>query len=264
VGKERLDSVEEVCDALVERLEFFHQMGCRAADHGLDYVVYRPCTMEQANEAFHKALKGEKLTLEEIEGYQTVILLCCARNYARLGIVNQLHYSCLRNANQRMFKKLGADTGFDMVASTDCIADLAAFLSDLDESGQCPKTIIYSLNPSDNAQIGTLIGCFQGPEVPGKIQQGSAWWFNDHRTGMTDQMTSLASLGLLGNFVGMLTDSRSFLSYTRHDYFRRILCNLIGKWVENGEYPEDYKVLGELVEGISYKNAVEYFGMKVK
>ncbi|MBQ3089269.1 MAG: glucuronate isomerase [Oscillospiraceae bacterium] len=261
VGKERLDSVEEVCDALVERLEFFHQMGCRAADHGLDYVVYRPCTMEQANEAFHKALKGEKLTLEEIEGYQTVILLCCARNYARLGIVNQLHYSCLRNANQRMFKKLGADTGFDMVASTDCIADLAAFLSDLDESGQCPKTIIYSLNPSDNAQIGTLIGCFQGPEVPGKIQQGSAWWFNDHRTGMTDQMTSLASLGLLGNFVGMLTDSRSFLSYTRHDYFRRILCNLIGKWVENGEYPNNEKSLKKIVEGICCYNAMRYFDL---
>ena len=261
VGKDSLNSAQEVVDALVERIEFFHQNGCRAADHGLGYVMYRPCTMEQADAAFRKAMAGEPLTLEEIEGYQTTLILACARTYHRLGIAMQIHYSCLRNPNARMFAKLGPDSGFDMIASTNCIESLAALLSDLDSTGECPKTIVYSLNPSDNAQIGTLLGSFQGTEVPGKIQHGSGWWFNDTKTGMIEQMTSLANLGLLGNFVGMLTDSRSFLSYTRHEYFRRIMCNLIGGWVENGEYPNDEKNLKKIVEGICYYNAVRYFGL---
>ena len=173
----------------------------------------------------------------------------------------QLHYSCLRNNNERMYRKLGPDTGFDMIAQNTCGGDIAQFLSALDMDGQCPKTILYSLNPADNEQLGTLIGCFQGTEVPGKIQHGSAWWFNDTKSGMEDQMKSLANLGLLGNFVGMLTDSRSFLSYARHDYFRRILCNLIGHWVENGEYPNDEAALKKIVEGICYNNAARYFGL---
>ena len=173
----------------------------------------------------------------------------------------QLHYSCLRNNNERMYAKLGADTGFDMIAQNTCGGAIAAFLSALDMDGRCPKTILYSLNPADNAQLGTLIGCFQSDEIPGKIQHGSAWWFNDTKSGMEDQMKSLASLGLLGNFVGMLTDSRSFLSYARHDYFRRILCNLIGNWVENGEYPNDEAALKKIVEGICYNNAARYFGL---
>ncbi|MEG2096983.1 MAG: glucuronate isomerase [Pseudoflavonifractor sp.] len=261
VGKQGLYSTEEVCAALVTRLEFFKKLGCRASDHGLDYIMYRPCTPERANAAFQKAMMGETLTTEEAEGYQTAILLCLGRAYHRLGIVMQLHYSCLRNVNARTYAQMGPDTGFDMMSQNTCGGSIAALLSALDSQNECPKTIIYSLNPADNEQIGTLIGCFQSDEIPGKIQHGSAWWFNDTKSGMEAQMKSLANLGLLGNFVGMLTDSRSFLSYARHDYFRRILCNLLGNWVENGEYPNDDKALRKLVEGISYQNAARYFGL---
>ena len=261
VGKAELTSAQDVCDALVERLEFFKKMGCRASDHGLDYIPFRPCTMDEANAAFRKAMAGEELTLEEAEGYQTTILLCLGRAYHRLGIVMQLHYSCLRNVNERMFAKMGPDTGFDMINQNTCGGSIAQLLSALDKTLECPKTILYSLNPADNEQLGTMLGCFQSDEIPGKIQHGSAWWFNDTKTGMEEQMKSLANLGLLGNFVGMLTDSRSFLSYARHDYFRRILCNLIGNWVENGEYPNDEAALKKIVEGICYNNAARYFDL---
>ena len=261
VGKEKLETMQDVLDALVERLEFFKAHGCRASDHGLDYVPFVNYTVEQADAAYQKALRGEKLTLEEIEGFQTVILLTLGKAYQRLDIAMQLHYSCLRNNNNRIFKTMGADTGVDAIAQNTCGGAIAQLLSALDEEGACPKTILYSLNPADDAQLGTLIGCFQGTEVPGKIQHGSAWWFNDHKVGMENQMKSLASLGLLGNFIGMLTDSRSFLSYARHDYFRRIMCNLVGRWVENGEYPNNEASLKKIVEGISYLNAKRYFGL---
>ena len=261
VGKESLPTMQDVLDALVERLEYFHARGCKVSDHGLDYVPFVNYTVEQADAVYQKALKGEKLTVEEVEGFQTVILLCLGKTYHRLDIAMQLHYSCLRNNNQRIFKLQGGDTGVDAIAQNTCGGNISQLLSALDEAGACPKTILYSLNPADNAQLGTLIGCFQGPEVPGKIQQGSAWWFNDHKVGMEEQMKSLASLGLLGNFVGMLTDSRSFLSYARHDYFRRIMCNLVGNWVENGEYPNIESSLKKIVEGISYYNAKRYFGL---
>ena len=261
VGKDSLKSVSDVKAALTERLEFFVKLGCRASDHGLDYIPFRPVSDAEADAAFQKAMSGQAVTVEEAEGYQTAILLHLGREYHRLNVVMQLHYSCLRNMNERMYRKLGPDTGFDMIAQNTCGGDIASFLSALDMTGECPKTILYSLNPADNEQLGTLLGCFQGTEVPGKIQHGSAWWFNDTKTGMEEQMTSLANLGLLGNFVGMLTDSRSFLSYARHDYFRRILCNLIGKWVENGEYPNDEKALKKIVEGICYNNAARYFDL---
>ena len=259
VGKESLDSAEEVMDALVQRLEFFKTMGCRASDHGLDYVPFRPASAKKVNEIFQKAMAGESLSKKEAEKYQTAVLLCLGKAYHRLGIVMQIHYSCYRNANERMFRKLGPDTGFDMIAQNTCGQDIARFLSALDESGELPKTILYSLNPADNAQLGTILGSFQSDEVPGKIQHGSAWWFNDTKSGMEEQMKSLANLSLLGNFVGMLTDSRSFLSYARHDYFRRILCNLVGNWVENGEYPNDDKALKRVVEGVCFRNAERYF-----
>ena len=261
VGKERLESAQEVMDALVERLEFFVGLGCRASDHGLDYVPFRPASAEETDAVFRKAMAGESISVEETEKYQTAILLCLGKAYHRLGIAMQIHYSCLRNMNTRMYRRLGPDTGFDMIAQNTCGGDIAAFLSALDESGECPKTILYSLNPADNEQLGTLIGCFQSDEVPGKIQHGSAWWFNDTKSGMETQMKSLANLGLLGNFVGMLTDSRSFLSYARHDYFRRIFCNLVGNWVENGEYPDNDAALKRIVEGVSYKNAARYFNL---
>ena len=261
VGKESLATMQDVLDALVDRIEYFHSKGCRASDHGLDYVPFQNYTVAQADAVYQKALRGETLTTEEVEGYQTVILLTLGKAYHRLGIVMQLHYSCLRNNNQRIFKNMGADTGVDAIAQNTCGGNIAQLLSALDMEGQCPRTILYSLNPADNAQLGTLIGCFQDSSIPGKIQHGSAWWFNDTKSGMEEQMKSLANLGLLGNFIGMLTDSRSFLSYARHDYFRRILCNLIGNWVENGEYPNIDASLKKIVEGISFNNAARYFSL---
>ena len=261
VGKERLSTMQDVLDALVERLEFFQAHGCKASDHGLDYVPYQDYTVEQADAVYQKALRNEVLTTEEIEGYQTVILLHLGKAYHRMNIAMQLHYSCLRNNNERIFRSMGADTGVDAIAQNTCGGNIARLLSTLDLEGWCPKTILYSLNPADNAQLGTLIGCFQDSSLPGKIQHGSAWWFNDHKVGMEEQMKSLANLGLLGNFIGMLTDSRSFLSYARHDYFRRIMCNQIGHWVENGEYPNHDASLKKIVEGISYKNAARYFSL---
>ena len=261
VGKEKLATMQDVLDALVERIEYFHSKGCRASDHGLDSVPFQNYTVEQADAVYQKALRGEALTTEEVEGYQTVILLTLGKVYHRLGIVMQLHYSCLRNNNQRIFQAMGPDAGIDAIAQNTCGGNIAQLLSALDLTGQCPRTILYSLNPADNAQLGTLIGCFQDSSIPGKIQHGSAWWFNDTKSGMEEQMKSLANLGLLGNFIGMLTDSRSFLSYARHDYFRRILCNLIGNWVENGEYPNIDASLKKIVEGISFNNASRYFNI---
>ena len=261
IGKEKLETADEVKAALIERLEFFAKLGCRASDHGLDYIPFRPACDEEVNAIFARVMAGESVSVEDAEKYQTAILLCLGRAYHRLGIAMQLHYSCLRGVNTRMNRLLGPDTGFDMIAQNRCGGDIAAFLAALDESGECPKTILYSLNPADNEQLGTLIGCFQSDEVPGKIQHGSAWWFNDTKSGMEAQMKSLANLGLLGNFVGMLTDSRSFLSYARHDYFRRIFCNLVGNWVENGEYPNNDEALRRIVEGVSFRNAERYFNL---
>ena len=261
VGKDSLPTMQDVLDALVARLEFFHARGCRASDHGLDYVPFRNYTVAQADAVYQKALRGVSLTTEEVEGYQTVILLTLGKAYSRLGIAMQLHYSCLRNNNERIFRSMGPDTGVDAIAQNTCGGNIAQLLSALDLEGHCPKTILYSLNPADNAQLGTLIGCFQDNSIPGKIQHGSAWWFNDTKSGMEEQMKSLANLGLLGNFIGMLTDSRSFLSYARHDYFRRILCNLMGNWVENGEYSNHDTSLKKIVEGISYNNAARYFDL---
>ncbi len=261
VGKEHLATMQDVLDALLERLEFFHDHGCRASDHGLDYIPYQDYTVEQADEVYKKALRVEALTTQEIDGYQPVILKHLRRAYHRLDIAMQLHYSCLRNNNERIYRIMGPDTGVDSIAQNTCGGNIANLLSALDLEGHCPKTILYSLNPADNAQLGTLIGCFQDSSIPGKMQHGSAWWFNDHKVGMEEQMRSLANLGLLGNFVGMLTDSRSFLSYARHDYFRRILCNLIGHWVEDGEYPNEDASLKKIVEGICFNNAARYFNL---
>ena len=262
VGKENLTSAQEVCDALDERIDFFKKHGCRASDHGIDYVPFRPCDMAEADAIFAKCQKGETLTVEEIEKYQTTILLHLARKYHKENIVMEVHYSCTRNVNERMFKKEGPDTGFDMIAKSSCGDELAALLSELDKTGELPKTIIFSLDHNDFNLIGTCMGAFQSDEVPSKIQMGAAWWFLDTRDGMEEQMRSLGNLGLLGNFVGMLTDSRSFLSYTRHDYFRRIMCNVIGQWVEDGEYPNREESLKKIVQGISYYNAERYFGIK--
>jgi glucuronate isomerase len=182
------------------------------------------------------------------------------REYAKRGWVMQIHYGAQRNLSPRMFKKLGPDSGFDAISTGECSRNIASLLGALDDTGELPKTILYSLNPNDDAMLVSVAGCFMGGGTLCKVQHGSAWWFNDTKPGMEAQLTSLATRGLLGGFVGMLTDSRSFLSYTRHEYYRRVLCNLLGNWAENGEFPGDIKALGQLVKDISYNNAKNFFG----
>ena len=251
-------------EAILNRMDFFDSMGCSVSDHALEYVMYAPASEEEVDAIFKKALAGEGVSREEEMKFKMAFMQFVARAYHKKNWVMQIHYGCKRDNNALMYAKLGSDTGFDCINNYAPSAQTADFLNSLIATDELPKTILYSLNPCDNEAIGTILGCFQGTEAAGKIQQGSAWWFNDHKTGMIAQMTSLAILGLLSNFVGMLTDSRSFLSYTRHEYFRRILCELIGGWVENGEYPADYKVLEKIVKGISYDNAVKYFGFDVE
>lgn len=261
VCKTEITNLDGVKKALSKRLDYFCELGCRATDHGLDYVVYEPATGFAVDGIFQKALGGGHITKHEADMYKTEIMLFLGEIIAEKGIVMQLHYGAQRNTNTKMFEKLGADTGFDCVSVRNCGEALTGFLNALEVKGKLPKTIIYSLNAGDDRMIDTVLGCFQGTEAAGKIQHGSAWWFNDTKSGMEAQIKSLADLSLLGNFVGMLTDSRSFLSYTRHEYFRRILCNIIGEWVENGEYPADFAALKEIIEGISYNNAKKYFGL---
>ena len=261
VGKDSLDTADDVMAALDERLDYFKAHGCKATDHGIDYVPFKLGSADEVNAIYKKAVKGESLTKDEVDIYQTAILLHLGKKYKKENIVMEIHYSCTRNVNEKMFKIEGPDTGFDMIAKSNCGDELAMFLSELNKTDELPKTIIFSLDHNDFNLIGTCMGAFQSSEVPSKIQMGAAWWFLDTRDGMEEQMRSLGNLGLLGNFVGMLTDSRSFLSYTRHDYFRRIMCNLIGQWVEDGEYPNNEESLKKIVEGISYNNAIRYFGI---
>lgn len=250
-------------EALQNRLAYFAANGCSVSDHGLEYVMHVPASDEEIEKIFAKRMMGEEITREEELKFKTAFMVFVGKEYHRLDWAMQLHYGCKRDNNALLFNQLGPDTGYDCINNFAPSSQMADFLNTLNASDQMPRTIIYSLNPNDNAAIGTIIGCFQDAGVVGKIQHGSAWWFNDHKTGMTDQMISLANLGLLGNFIGMLTDSRSYLSYTRHEYFRRILCDLVGNWVENGEYPNDEKVLGKMIENISYYNAVNYFGFNL-
>ena len=247
-------------EALKARMDYFADHKCSVSDHALEYVMYVPADDKEIDAIMAKGLAGQGISREEELKYKTAFMLFVAKEYNRRNWVMQLHYGCKRDNNAYMYQQLGADTGFDCINNYAPSAQMADFLNALSVTNEIPKTIIYSLNPNDNASIGTILGCFQAAGANGRIQQGSAWWFNDHKAGMTEQMTSLANLGCLGNFIGMLTDSRSFLSYTRHEYFRRIMCELIGGWVENGEYPDDRKALKKIVEGISYNNAVKYFG----
>lgn len=251
-------------EALKSRMAFFAQMRCRASDHALEYVMYAPESAEGVEKIFARRMAGEEITKEEERKFKTAFMRFVAGEYVKLGWVMQIHYGCRRDNNLQMFRKLGPDTGYDCISNYTPAGETAAFLNGLNQDGALPRTVLYSLNPNDDETIGSIIGCFQDSDAVGKIQQGSAWWFNDHKTGMIKQMTSLANLGLLGNFIGMLTDSRSFLSYPRHEYFRRILCELIGSWVENGEYPCDEKNLTSIVRDISYNNAVRYFGFDLE
>ena len=251
-------------EALLSRMAFFDKMGCRASDHALTVAVCQPASEEELERVFQKRLEGEPLTQEELAAFQTGFLRFVAGEYKRLGWVMQLHYGCRRNNNTRMFHKLGRDTGYDAVLQGTPSLEVAAFLDLLASQDALPRMVLYSLKPNDDEGLNSVIGCFQDGTPLGRIQQGSAWWFNDHKAGMVKQLTAFANGGLLGNFIGMLTDSRSFLSYPRHEYFRRILCELLGAWVENGEYPADWKALEKMVRGVCYNNAVEFFGFPLE
>ncbi len=250
--------------ALLSRMAFFDKMGCRASDHALTVAVCQPASEEELERVFQKRLEGEPLTQEELAAFQTGFLRFVAGEYKRLGWVMQLHYGWPRHNNTRQFHKLGRDTGYDAVLQGTPSLEVAAFLDLLASQDALPRMVLYSLNPNDDEGLNSVIGCFQDGTPLGRIQQGSAWWFNDHKAGMVKQLTAFANGGLLGNFIGMLTDSRSFLSYPRHEYFRRILCELLGAWVENGEYPADWKALEKMVRGVCYNNAVEFFGFPLE
>ena len=254
-------SFEQLVEALKEKLAFFVSLGCRVSDHGMESVPFAPATEAEVEAIFQNRLAGEIPTVQEQKQFKTALLLRLGREYRRLGIVMQLHFGVIRDNSRRVLRALGPDSGIDSIGDRPSIKELAAFLNALDETDELPKTILYSLDPNDNAALVTVMGAFENGEAFGKVQHGSAWWFNDHRQGMTDQLKTLAADGYLASFVGMLTDSRSFLSYARHEYFRRILCELLGSWVENGEYPNDEKALRTIVEDICYQNAKNYFAL---
>ena len=254
-----INDYETLLNVLEKRLDFFVENGCQITDHSLERVYFRQATLEEVDAIFKKALNGEELSIEEIEKYSTLTMISLGRMYSKRNMVMQLHIGALRNNNTRMFKKLGADVGFDSIDDGEIATGISRLLDSLDITDELPKTILYCLNPKDNEVLGTMIGNFQGGGVAGKIQFGSGWWFNDQKDGMERQMMALSQLGLISQFVGMVTDSRSFLSYTRHEYFRRILCNYLGSLVESGQYPYDEEILGEIVENICYKNSAKYF-----
>ncbi len=252
-----ITSYGELCDFLARRAAFFAAQGCRLSDHSLETVSFAigdPCV------AFDKKMAGKTLSEAEMAAYRTALLLHLSGLYVRHGFAMQLHIGALRNNNRRMWERLGPDSGFDSMNDLRIAEPLAALLSHMEYAGTLPRTVLYCLNPQDNAVLASMAGNFQAAPTPGRIQFGAAWWFNDHRDGMQAQMTTLASLGLLPRFVGMLTDSRSFVSYPRHEYFRRILCDLLGRWVEEGEYPDDRETLGQIVQDICWRNALTYFG----
>lgn len=254
-----IHSYKELMEALKLRLEFFAENGCTVSDHGMENVAYVPASEEEIEAIFAKRMAGEKVSALEERKFRTAFLTDLGREYAKRNWVMQLHYGVIRDNSKKVFRALGPDAGIDSIGSSAPMSELAYFLNGLAETDELPKTIVYSLNPIDNTAIETIIACFQEGPAVSKMQHGAAWWFNDHKLGMIEQMTSLANEGMLADFVGMLTDSRSFLSYARHEYFRRILCDLVGTWVENGEYPDDEKALRKIIEGISYNNAKRYF-----
>lgn len=255
-----IKDVEDVVRALKDRAAFFAAHGCKISDHALDTVPFEGVSRIAADKAFKKALQGEKLNTVEVDQYRTYIMVALGEIYYDLGWAQQYHMNAQRNNNGPMYRKYGADVGFDSISDAAISEKLCALMNAQEEKGMLPKTILYSLNPAANYILGTAIGNFQTQGgIAGKIQFGSAWWFCDQKDGMQEQMSILAALGSLSSFVGMLTDSRSFVSYPRHEYFRRILCNMLGTWVENGEYPADMDALKTIVQGICYYNAERYF-----
>ena len=260
VGYE-ITELADLLKALEDRVEFFNEVGCRVSDHALDVVHYAPATYEEANAIFHKGMNHEKISLEEEDKYKGYILMHVGRLYHKYGWVQQYHIGALRNNSKSMLAKIGPDTGFDAIEDQNYMAKLSALMGALDGEGALPKTILYCLNPRDNYALTVLSGCFQKEGVKGYVQVGTAWWFLDQQDGMRQNFETLMQVGLIAQSVGMLTDSRSFLAYPRHEYYRRILCQMLGELVESGQYPaEEVETLGQIVENICYNNAKEFFG----
>lgn len=250
-------------EALADRVEYFHEVGCRLSDHGLDSPFFQLADHKTCENIFQKALNQQPVTTEETTQFKSSVLIYLGKLYAKKGWAMQFHIGGLRNTNTRMVNKIGPNTGFDSIADFTYAEDLSGLLNELEKTESLPKTILYNLNPRDNYMIGSMIGNFQG-DMPGKIQFGTAWWFNDQRDGMENQIRTLANVGVLSRFIGMLTDSRSLLSYTRHEYFRRILANVIGRWVENGELSADLEWLGQIMKDISFNNVNNYLGFDLQ
>ena len=259
----KVQSFTELVTALDKRHEFFHTIGGRISDYGVDYMFSEDYTEEEIEAVFSKVIAGETPTELESLKFKSAFLYEVSRMNAKRGWVQQLHIGVFRNNNKRLFAQAGPDIGCDSIADFQQGPSMTKWLNRLDQTNELAKTILYNLNPSDNELFATMIGNFQDGSSAGKMQFGSGWWFLDQKDGMENQMNTLSQLGLLSRFIGMLTDSRSFLSYPRHEYFRRILCNLIGTDVENGEISADMELLGSIVENISFNNAVEYFGIEL-
>ena len=257
----KIDSYKKLTAVLKDRIAFFAEMGCRASDHGFLYVPYKRASEAELEAVFAKAVSGEKLSETEIDQYKTELFRFFAKEYARLGWGCEIHIGPMRNNNTLMFNKIGPDTGFDSIGDRNIAEDLSKMLDSLAVEESLPKTILFCLNPKDHYVLGSMLGNFQNSEAASKIQLGSGWWFNDNIDGMREQMKALANLGVLGKFVGMVTDSRSFLSYPRHEYFRRILCGLVGDMIEDGLYPYTDEI-EQIIKDISYNNAVSYFGVE--
>jgi glucuronate isomerase len=250
----------KLVEALDNRHKFFNDTGGKASDHGLDRFYYAPFSASEADNIFRKVLSGALLSDEEAEKYKTAIMTeLCRMNHKR-GWTQQFHVGAMRNNNNRMFRQMGPDTGWDSIGIAQDALKMSKFLSSLDDTNQLAKTILYNLNPADNEMMITMAGNFNDGSAPVKVQYGAAWWFLDQKNGMEKHIRDLASLGLMRRFIGMVTDSRSFISYPRHEYFRRIVCNFVGEEVENGTIPDEEELLKPLIEGISYKNAKEQFG----
>jgi glucuronate isomerase len=258
-----IDSYQDLCDALTVRIEYFHHNGCRLCDHGLNYIPYREFSESEINTIFNKRRKGQILTIAEEEKFQTSLLLFLCQIYHSKAWVQQFHLGALRNNNSRMNNILGADTGWDSIGDFSQAATLSRFMDALDNQDKLAKTILYNLNPADNEVLASMIGNFNDGSAKGKVQLGSGWWFLDQKDGIIKQLNALSNMGLLSCFVGMLTDSRSFLSFPRHEYFRRILCNLLGEEMAKGELPYDYDLIGNMVENICFHNANEYFDLNI-
>ncbi len=256
----QISGIDHLIEALNVRMDYFAELGGKLSDHGLNYVPFRKASLATLEANFRKVRAGDKLTFEEIEQLQTYILLELGKGYHKRGWTQQYHLGALRNNNERALRELGPDTGFDSIGDFSQAQTLSHFLNTLDNTNQLTKTILYNLNATDNDVLATMAGNFNDGLTPGKIQFGTGWWFQDQKDGMEKQMESLSNMGLLSRFVGMLTDSRSFLSFPRHEYFRRILCNILGNDAENGLVPKDMELLGNLVEDICYNNAKSYFG----